>query len=224
MTHLLRMAPGEIRSPLAAVIGYASTFIDYYDQLNAGEQMENVRGILHATHQLEVLVADILSFSRIEDDVFHLNLSNVSLGAFLREAIESFRASAPGNDIRLSVNRSDPDVRIDTGRFLEVIDNLLENAVRHGDPPVEVSVVREDNQAVVSVTDRGPGVPEESLDEVFEPFARVRHPSRRDTRGTGLGLSVCRRIVEKHGGRIWAERPASDGFQVKFTLPLNSSR
>lgn len=224
MTQLLQVASHELRGPLSAVKGYASTLIDYYDKLDEDEVQQYIRGIDGAAHRLEILVSDLLFYSLLESGASHLNLTEVPLGAFLRRAMESRRIVAPAHQYRLSVSSPDPRVKVDTVRLVQVVDNLLDNAIRYGAPPFTISVSIQDHSVVVSFRDRGPGVPEASLEEIFEPFVRVQTGQMQLPKGTGLGLSVCKGIVEEHGGTIWAERPRGGGFRVIFALPLKQPR
>lgn len=219
MTRLLQVASHELRTPLSAVKGYASTLIDYGDRLEEQEREDYRAGILSAAHQLEMLVCDILTFSRMEGGVFELNRTTVLLGAFISRAMESHRIASPTHDFHVLGPEPDIEVAVDTVRFLQVIDNLLENALLHGAPPVTIEVRDDGERAVISVTDAGPGVPEDALQTIFQPFVRVGNAAR-DAKGTGLGLSVCKGIVEKHGGSIWKERPQHGGCSIKFALPL----
>ena len=110
----------------------------------------------------------------------------------------------------------------DTLRMEQVLNNLLENAARYSDPssPVAISVVAEDGHAVLSVADHGDGIPEAELEQVFEPFYRGRNAKRRGIRGAGLGLAICRGIVEAHGGRIGALNRPGGGFDINIVLPI----
>jgi two-component system sensor histidine kinase KdpD len=103
----------------------------------------------------------------------------------------------------------------------QVVTNLLENAVRYTpkESPIDISVEVKDGQMLVSVADRGPGIPPADLERIFDKFYRVLR-NQRDTRGSGLGLAVGRGLVEAHGGRIWAENREGGGAIFRFTLPL----
>jgi two-component system, OmpR family, sensor histidine kinase KdpD len=224
MTSFLQVASHELRAPLSAVKGYASTLTAYYDRLDEAEIHQYIAGIENAADQMDVLVADLLTYSIITSGALELNLTKLSLGAFLESVLESHRISARGHEFKLSVRQPEPHVRADAVRLRQVIDNLLENATRHGESPIMASVSSREDVAVVKITNQGPGVPAESLTRIFEPFVRVRSLERGSVQGTGLGLSVCKGIVEHHGGAIWAERPSKGGFRVTFTLPLGRGR
>lgn len=112
-------------------------------------------------------------------------------------------------------------MQADPRRVTEVLHNLLENAVRYSEPggPVSVTVIHEDGYGLVSVADRGDGIPLAEQNRIFEPFYRGENARRRATRGTGLGLAICRGIIEAHGGRVWLESAPGHGTTVFFTLP-----
>ncbi len=113
-------------------------------------------------------------------------------------------------------------VLVDALRIEQVLDNLLENAARYSDPdsPVEVALLAEDGHAIVSVADRGDGIPAAELEQIFEPFYRGAAATQRRIHGAGLGLAICRGIVEAHDGRIWAESGADRTTTFVVTLPL----
>jgi signal transduction histidine kinase len=116
-------------------------------------------------------------------------------------------------------------VLADPLRIEQVLDNLLENAGRYASPasPVDVALLAEGSHAIVTVTDRGDGLPADDLEPIFEPFYRGRNATSRRIRGAGLGLSISRGIVEAHGGRIWAET-GEGRTTFLFTLPVAEIR
>jgi signal transduction histidine kinase len=115
-----------------------------------------------------------------------------------------------------------PPVRVDPGRMAQVLGNLLDNALRHTPEGGQVAVraARGDGGVVVSVSDTGPGVPPDHLLHLFDRFWRGDPSRSRRTGGSGLGLAIARRIVEAHGGRIWAELVPEGGLRVSFRLPV----
>ncbi len=116
-----------------------------------------------------------------------------------------------------------PPVRIDYLYIDQVLTNLLENATRYtpAGSPIDISAEVKNNSVLVSVADRGPGIPAGERERIFDKFYRVLG-SQRDTRGSGLGLAVCRGLVEAHGGHIWVEARDGGGALFRFTLPLVS--
>jgi two-component system sensor histidine kinase KdpD len=122
----------------------------------------------------------------------------------------------------VSVPTDLPPAEADPDLTRQVLRNLLENAVKFSPRggQVEVSAELSDGRVVVSVLDRGSGIPSEDMDRVFEPFYRSDESVRAGTQGAGLGLAVCRRLVEMQGGRIWAESREGGGAAFRFTLPI----
>jgi two-component system sensor histidine kinase KdpD len=221
--NLLSTVSHELRTPLTAVRGYASTLLEYYDRLEREEIEDCIRGIDSAAQYLEKIVSDLLTLTRIESGVLHLDRHEMHLGEFLERTLSTHLVASPHLQLGLAVPAKDPVVSIDNVRLQQVVNNLVDNAFKYGgqDKPVSV-MVRNRPQPTVIVRDRGPGVPDDALDRIFAPFVRLKGPETAAVSGSGLGLAVCRGIVEAHGGRIWAERPRGGGLQVSFTLPKSS--
>jgi K+-sensing histidine kinase KdpD len=112
-------------------------------------------------------------------------------------------------------------VSADSSRVLQVLHNLLDNARKYGgdETATRIKVARSDDEITISVHDPGPGVEPEALDRIFQPFVRGSSSQKSDVAGSGLGLAVCKAIIEAHGGRIWATLPPAGGFEVGFSLP-----
>jgi len=124
-------------------------------------------------------------------------------------------------DVRLPKDL--PPVPIDAVLIEQVLINILENAAKYTSKgsPLEISAERTDGVVVVAVADRGPGVPREHLEEIFEKFYRL--PREGESGGAGLGLAICRGIVEAHGGRIWAENREGGGAVFRFSIPIEGT-
>jgi two-component system sensor histidine kinase KdpD len=116
-----------------------------------------------------------------------------------------------------------PLVPIDGVLIEQLLVNLLENAAKYTPKgsPIEISGHHEQNEVVVEVADRGPGVPKELLEKIFEKFFRL--PREGEAGGAGLGLAICRAIVQAHGGRIWAENRPDEGAVFRFALPIDGN-
>jgi two-component system sensor histidine kinase KdpD len=129
-----------------------------------------------------------------------------------------------GREVRTSIPDDLPPVELDYLQMDQVLTNLLENAVRYTSPssPIEITVEVVDSHVMVSIADHGPGIPRTDLERIFDKFYRVLSQARKGTSimGSGLGLAVCRGLVEAHGGRIWAENRTEGGAVFHFTLPL----
>ncbi len=125
--------------------------------------------------------------------------------------------------MRISISDTLPPVALDFLQIDQVLTNLLENAVRYtpAKSPIGISAVEQNGEIRVSVADSGPGVPNEYIERIFDKFYRV---SGAKQMGTGLGLAVCRGLIEAHGGRIWAENREGGGAVFQFTLPLAKTK
>lgn len=168
--------------------------------------------------EMETMVTELLELERLRDGR-GLRLARTDLGSIVRDAAEAFAAVPPGARV---APFADLVVDVDAEKLGTVLRNLLENAAKYALPdsaPVEISAAPEGDTVVVRVRDDGPGIPEADLAGVFEPFFRVDRSRSRKTGGYGLGLSICKRILEAHGGGISVERNAGRGVTFVLTIP-----
>ena len=159
------------------------------------------------------LINGVLVYARAGE----LSTERVALGRLMAEVAEDLRASLEAAAATLEVGEL-PEVEVDPRQLRRVLQNLLGNAVKYrGDAPlrVELTALRDSQEWVVTMRDNGVGVDPEKATRIFDMFARAND----QTDGVGIGLAVCRRIVEAHGGRIWAEAPEGGGSAFRFTLP-----
>jgi two-component system sporulation sensor kinase A len=220
-SNLLSTVSHELRTPLTAVRGYATTVIEYADYLDKDEMLDYMKGIDSAAQHLEKIVADLLTLSRIEGGVYRLDLTDFDATDFVRNAVTSYLVAHPDHLLHVEPKASSPVVSADSTRVLQVLHNLLDNARKYGgdETATQIKVVRSDDEITISVHDPGPGVEPEALDRIFQPFVRGSSSQKSDVAGSGLGLAVCKAIIEAHGGRIWASLPPEGGFEVSFSLP-----
>jgi signal transduction histidine kinase len=164
-------------------------------------------------------VDDLLDVSRIRTGRLSLTMMPCDLSALLRTAVDRTAPQREG-EIRLHIPESLP-AEGDPGRLLQVFTNLIDNAAKYSDPrsPIDVTALRQDGRATIAVRDRGIGIPPEALERLFERFYRAENASQY-TGGLGLGLYICREIVERHGGTIAVSSAAGEGSLFTVTLPL----
>ncbi len=195
----------EIRNPLASLKGHAQLLAERTPE-NAPERRK-VDRIVAEAHRLEALTTDLLDFVRTGP----LEVEEVDL----EELFRAVATDVGGGEVEVDTSRAPPAWPLDERRMHQVLQNLLRNAVEASPAgtPIQVEVVRDGPSLSVSFLDRGEGIPEESLDRIFEPFYTTR------TRGTGLGLAVARRIVELHGGTLTARNRPEGGAEFRITLP-----
>jgi signal transduction histidine kinase len=172
--------------------------------------------------EMEAMTAELLELERLRDGRA-LRRSRHDLVALMREAASPHEAGPPG--VRVTASPAEIALDLDADGVRTVLRNLLDNAVKYSLPDsraVELTAVRDDGRLVVSVSDDGPGIPEGDLQSIFEPFFRVDRSRSRKTGGYGLGLSICKRIVEAHGGSIAASNNAGRGARFTLTFPAPS--
>ena len=216
----------ELRTPLNAIIGFSEVLLErMFGELNE-RQDDYLRDIWSSGKHLLELLNDILDLSKIEAGQMVLNRSQFAVRESLEYCLSMVRERALKQRISLSLE-VDPQVGVldaDRLRFRQVVLNMLSNAVKFtpegGRVGVRASIRGQD--LVVEVTDTGPGVPAEDRQRIFDAFQQgARHPEQ--TEGTGLGLTLSKRILELHGGRIWVESEAGQGSTFGIALPVGSS-
>jgi len=216
---LIAMVSHDLRNPLAAVVGFNELLLNR--EFAPREQREVLALMLAEGRRLTTLVNDFVDLQRLE-----CGRQRLQLAPDLRALIERAAAAAgedPRRPIRLDLPEHLPPVQADADRLLRVLDNLIANARKYSPAGGEVRLSARQVGGMVEVTvaDQGLGIPPEALPRVFQKFYRVDAPDRRGIKGMGLGLAICREIVEAHGGRIWAESEGPGrGTRVRFTLPL----
>jgi signal transduction histidine kinase len=222
--EFLAVATHELRTPLTSLRGNAQLLAREQSRgaADAERTAELVRRVLEGVDRLATLVADLLDVSRMRAGQLRVEARPIDLVALIGEVVRRHAAAAPGHTL-LFAGQDDPCiVAADPGRLEQVFDNLIANALKyspHGGT-VRVGLVREQGSVHVAVEDDGIGLPPGAAERVFEPFGRGANAVERAIPGLGLGLYICRSIVERHGGRLWAASPGPDrGTTVHLMLP-----
>lgn len=218
--ELLANISHELRTPMARIRVALAL------QAEEGGLGPFLEGVEDDLAELEALVADVLTSARLDlsegEAGFAIRPVSLDVPALLDAARARFERRHPGRDLRIAVAAGLPAPRGDEALVRRVVDNLLENAARYSDAPavIELAVERDPAGLAVSVADRGVGLAEADLPRLFEPFFRADRSRARATGGVGLGLTLCRRIVEAHGGRIEGQPRPGGGAVFRFTLPV----
>jgi signal transduction histidine kinase len=209
----------ELRTPLTVIQGQMEALADGIFPADA----EHLGLVLAQTHLLARLVEDLRTLSLADAGQLTLSPTPVDIGEWVAGVASGFRAVASEQGISLHLETKDdlPLLEIDPGRMSQVLGNMLDNALRHTPTGGQVAIcaARRGSDVVITVTDTGPGVMPEHLSHLFERFWRGDPSRSRRTGGSGLGLAIAQRIVEAHGGRIWAENGPDSGLQIGFSLP-----
>jgi len=216
----------ELRTPLNAIIGFSQVLRErMFGELNE-KQEEYLDDILSSGNHLLSLINDVLDLSKVEAGQFELEVAPFSLREALERGVVMVRERATTNGIAIELEAG-LNVDIVTGderRIRQVIFNLVSNAVKFtpAGGAVDVRATRADGEVRVAVADTGPGIARDDRERIFEEFQQAAAGiKQRD--GTGLGLALSKRLVELHGGRIWAESELGKGSTFTFTLPAGSS-
>jgi signal transduction histidine kinase/CheY-like chemotaxis protein len=222
--ELVSVVSHELRTPLASVVGFAELLRTR--ELKEAQRQQFLTVILEEGRRLTALINDFLDLQRMESGRQEIVPRPTDLAALL-EQCALLAGEDPARPVRIELNDGLPLVRADSDRVKQVVTNLLSNARKYspGGGEIGVSVREAEGQVIVSVQDHGLGIPPEALPRLFEKFYRVDNSDRRSITGTGLGLAISRKIVEAHGGRIWAESAGlGQGSQFSFSLPVADAR
>lgn len=218
--EILAVVSHDLRTPLNAIA--LGTHVLSRVALSEAERVAKLGQVLDAVRHAAQLIDDLLEAAQIDAGHVTLECQECSAGSVMGEAVDLMRpvAEAKGLVVNLSVPDDFPRLRADPLRVRQVIQNVLDNALRVSRDQVHVSIEQVGNEARVAIRDSGPGIAPEALPRLFERFWRGHSKVRG---GVGLGLSIARGIVEAHGGRIWAENDAAGGATIYFVLPLASA-
>ena len=211
----------ELRTPLTSIRGSLGLLAS--GRLNGTPQAQRMLEIAaQNSDRLVRLINDMLDLDRLQSGRLELKPARVEVARLVEQSMHAVEGAATGVQVTLE-SRIDPglDVWADPDRVVQVLVNLLSNAAKFSPPGAVVEVVAENRggQALFQVRDRGRGIPADKLDAVFERFRQVDSSDARDKGGTGLGLTICRSIVQQHGGRIWVASEWGKGSTFFFTLP-----
>lgn len=216
---LLSSVSHDLRTPLAAITGAASTLVQDDAVLDATTRKDLAETIFEEADRLNRLIRNLLDMTRLESGAVKVRKEWQPLEEVVGAALGRADARIAGRDVEVRLPRDLPLAPFDGVLVEQVLINLLENAAKYaGDGVIEIVATAGVDEIVVEVADRGPGIPAGDEARVFEKFHRaVREGS---PGGVGLGLAICRAIVAAHGGRIWAENRPGGGASFKFTLPI----
>lgn|GEM_PF-4876100 len=218
----LSIVAHELRTPLTSIKGYAQLALRQAGRLGTPNPTleTTLTRIVDQVQRLTRLADDLLDVTRAQSGQLHLRLTDCDLAVIVSGCVEEQRLSSdrridlvlPGGPIVL---RADPD------RLRQVVNNLLNNALKYSDPDtsVQVSVRLDNDEAVIAVRDAGPGIPIPEQEAIFALFYRVQGTAASGRTGLGLGLYICRMLVEQHGGRIWVESHPGEGSTFYVALP-----
>jgi signal transduction histidine kinase len=213
----------DLRTPIGIIQTYAHVLQRAAEsRTDATAELNAIRAIAASASGLGAMVNDLLDASRIEADRLSLAMSPVDLCALAQGLVERLGPVLGHHAVRLGIARDLPEVTADPSRVEQILTNLLTNAAKYSPEGTDIAfdIEHADGEAVVSVRDRGPGIAREEQAVLFDRFFRARSARAGAQEGLGLGLYICRGLVEAQGGRIWVESAPGEGSCFRFTLPL----
>ena len=222
--EFLDMVSHELRTPLAAIKGSTATVMSASPALDPAELHQFFRVIDEQADHMRGLIADLLDAGRIDAGTLSVSPVATAVQALVEQARNALLSGGTSHTVLVDLPEDLPRVLADGPRIVQVLNNLLSNAARHspGSSPIRVAAVREGPHVAVSVADEGRGVPAEQLPRLFRKYTGVGdEDAGHDLRGFGLGLAICKGLVEAHGGRIRAESGGlGQGSRFTFTIPV----
>ena len=214
----------ELRTPLNIIIGFSELMIDEAMGKINDKQKQCLSDILDSSHHLLNLINGVLDLSKIESGKMELKLKNIALSKLIEPLTRTMMPilTPRKQSLDVEIENDLPPVHADKAKLKQVFLNLLSNATWFSPDGgrLKIEAVRKGDWCQVSVIDNGTGIKKEDQERIFEPFCQLDNPPTREKGGTGLGLTLVKQIVEKHGGQIRAESEYGKGSQFIFTLPL----
>jgi two-component system, OmpR family, sensor histidine kinase KdpD len=222
-SSLLSSVSHDLRTPLTAITGAASSLLEGSTVLDAAAHGELLRTIYEEADRLNRLVSNLLEMTRLESGAAQVHKEWQPLEEVIGVALTRLEAHLHDHPLAVHLPADLSLVPLDSVLIEQVLINLLDNAIKYTPSgiPITLSAWPTDGAVMVEIADRGPGLPPGDEQRIFEKFYRRSHAGERS--GAGLGLTICRAIVEAHGGRIWAENRPDGGAALRFTLPMQGA-
>jgi PAS domain S-box-containing protein len=211
----------ELRTPLTVIGGCLSTLLTEWNRLSPSEVQQLFKDALLESESLSHLIENLLELSRAQAQQLSLYPELIDVESLVREALSKIKRQAPSHRFVTSIPDKLPSINGDPLRIERILYNLLDNAAKYSPPgsQIKVSVNAEPERLVIGVSDHGKGLSSSEQARIFGPFQRLENKRPDQARGAGLGLMVCRRLVEAHGGEIWVESKKGRGSTFFFSLP-----
>jgi PAS domain S-box-containing protein len=222
-TEFLAMISHELRTPLTSIIGFTTTLLADDVVWEPDEQNDFIQTIQQEANRLQELIDHLLDLSRLEAGMLPILLEFHSLHEIIDDALPQFNSLTGGQSVILNLPSRLPPVYVDAKRIAQVLVNLVRNAATYAPKGTEISISAHVRSGFmqINVKDQGPGIPPVEHRKVFKAFQRGTNVENGLTQGAGLGLAICKGLVEAHGGRIWIKKKSTSGATISFTVPLD---
>ncbi len=212
----------ELRTPLASIHGSLGMLATGLIEARSQDGKRLLQIATDSTERLVRLINDILDIERIESGQVTMSKEICHVDDLMAQAVDIVQPLAEKAQVKLSVENLPIQLRVHCDRIIQVLTNLISNAIRFSSSGDTVTIIalEKESSVLFAIKDTGRGIPQDQLESIFERFQQVDSSDSRNHEGTGLGLAICRSIVEMHGGSIWAESVLAVGSTFYFTLPL----
>ena len=220
-SELVSTVSHELRTPLSSVLGFTELLLTR--ELKQDRQKKYLEIIHKEAERLTNLVSDFLDIQRMESGKQQYNMEQLYLDELANEIVNMF-LHEPNHKVHIVDKVKNVNITGDKAKIVQVFINIIGNAIKFSPNGGDVTIKIENNQdmAIVSIKDKGMGIPKKDLPNVFEKFKQIDSSARRKIGGTGLGLPICKEIIKNHNGDIWIESIEGQGTTVYFTLPLSN--
>ena len=217
---LMAMVSHDIRTPLTTITGCLDFLTSGYGDADATRRDKMLNVAQKCCHRVITLTSDLLDLDKIDSGMLQIQREKTALQAIFDEAEDTTREQAEEKSIQLIVEKTDLDIYADRNRILQIVVNLVTNAIKFTPARAKVSLSAKaiNGYVRVSVVDQGRGIPPEFLSSVFDRFRQVDSSDSSVKRGTGLGLAICKALVDAHGGRIWCTSELGKGSEFHFEI------
>ncbi len=222
-SELLANVSHELKTPLTVIKGYTTMLLRLNETIDNDKRVQHLESIARASGDLHELIDNLLDMSRLQTGSFKLDIEPTSFSLILQELATDTVVSVPDHVLTWNLPNQLPLLLLDHKRIRQVIGNLIDNAAKYSPSGSEIaiSVQKDESTLIVSVTDCGIGIPANEIDRVFERMYRVKSTKVTQTSGAGLGLPICKAVIEAHGGQIRIESEEDAGTTCFFTLPID---
>jgi PAS domain S-box-containing protein len=217
-SQFLAMVSHDLRTPLTSIKGFASTLLADDVEWDIPSYRRFIEIIDHESDKLRAFIDDLLDVALLQRGEFPVIQASLHMAELLREAQSQLQLLVSKHTLVLDVPDTLPPIHADKGRIVQVLTNIVDNSAKHSPAgtPIILSARQQGAWVEFRVTDSGKGIPPDKRESVFEAFYQLQSGKK----GVGLGLAICKGIVEAHGGRIWVEDTPQPGTSIVFTLPI----
>jgi signal transduction histidine kinase len=224
LNSFIRTVSHDLKTPIISIQGFTSRLLKTKSHCLEKKDKEYLERIIASANRMEALVLDLLQLSQVGE--VDCQISHVSIGAMVQKVITSLEDTIKENAIRVIVDSNLPEIRCDESRMLQVFENLIVNAIKFtkhvASPTIEIGYENKKRFYVFYIRDNGIGIDPEYHREIFDMFRQLKEIE--DKQGTGLGLTIVQRIINRRGGQVWVESEKGKGATFYFSVPKTFRR